>query len=398
MKAAVALAALGYFVDVFDLLLFSIVRVQSLKDLGLSGDELLDEGLFLLNMQMAGMLVGGVFWGVLGDKLGRLRVLFGSIVTYSLATFLNAFVSSVPEYAVLRFIGGVGLAGELGAGITLVSELMDKERRGLGTTIVASLGVSGAIVAALVGELFDWRTCYMIGGGLGFLLLVLRVAVFESEMFEEAKQRATRRGDFLMLFTSRERALRYVMCLLSGLPIWFIVGILITFSPEFSVAFGMAEAPVAGRAIMFAYVGFVLGDVASGLLSQALRSRRKALFLFLGLTGLMMVWYLESGPISVTYLYALCVGLGFAGGYWAVFITTAAEQFGTNLRATVTTTAPNFVRGSLVILAFGFEALKPSVGIVSAAYIVGLGSVLIASVAVYHLKETFARDLGFLEE
>ncbi len=398
MKAAILLAALGYFVDVFDLLLFSIVRIESLRSLGVAEEHLLGDGLFLLNMQMAGMLIGGVFWGVLGDKYGRLKVLFGSIVTYSLATTLNGFVESVPQYAFLRFIGGIGLAGELGAGITLVSELMHKDRRGLGTTIVASLGVSGAIAAAFLAEIFDWRTCYFIGGGLGLLLLVLRVAVFESGMFQQMQTADVRRGEFTMLFTSWSRFSRYIKCLLAGLPIWFIVGILITFSPEFSSAFGMSETPTAGRAVIFAYLGFVLGDVASGLLSQILRSRRIALQIFLSLTALMMVLYLSSSEISLTRMYWLCGGLGFAGGFWAVFITAAAEQFGTNLRATVTTTAPNFVRGSLVLLSLLFDALKPGVGIVGAGYIVGLGSVAIAMIAVQRLGESFGRDLDFIEE
>ncbi len=397
LSAPVIVAALGYFVDIYDLVLFSIVRVASLKNLGFEGDLLLDHGVMLINMQMTGMLVGGIVWGILGDKRGRLSVLFGSIFLYSIANIANGFVDSIGLYAALRFIAGVGLAGELGAGITLVSEVMSKENRGMGTTVVAGVGVSGAILAGLVGETFDWRTAYFIGGGLGLALLILRIGVYESGMFSKVKHQSVRRGDFFSLFTSTTKLWRYLKCILIGVPLWFVVGILVTFSPEFGKVFGITEDVSAGRAIMFCYLGLTLGDLGSGFLSQVLKSRRKVVILFLILMSTGVLYYLYAGISSVAHLYAVCLYLGIAAGYWAVFVTIAAEQFGTNLRATVATTVPNIVRGSVVVLTLSFKALHPSLGFVTAATLVGVVSFVLAFVSAFGLQETFGKDLDYLE-
>lgn len=396
-STTVLVAALGYFVDIYDLILFGIVRVQSLKDLGVAGDELIKNGVLLLNMQMAGMLIGGIIWGILGDKKGRLSVLFGSIILYSAANFLNAFVGSITMYAVFRFIAGVGLAGELGAAITLVSEVMSKESRGYGTALVATIGVSGAIFAAIVGEMFSWQTAYMIGGVLGFLLLLTRVKMFESGMFKNLEQNGVGRGKFLALFTSQDRFKRYINCVLIGMPIWFVVGVLITFSPEFARTLGYTEPVVAGRSILFTYAGLIFGDFLSGFLSQLLRSRKKVVAYAIGVTAFLVALFLYFPGNTAFHFYGFCVLLGLAIGYWAVFVTVASEQFGTNLRATVTTTAPNFVRGAVVPITFGFEALRGSVGMVYAASIIGTICIVIALAAVYSLKETFGKDLNFLE-
>ncbi|MBI2419782.1 MAG: MFS transporter [Ignavibacteriales bacterium] len=396
-STTVLVAALGYFVDIYDLILFGIVRVQSLKDLGVAGDELIKNGVLLLNMQMAGMLIGGIIWGILGDKKGRLSVLFGSIILYSAANFFNAFVGSITMYAVLRFIAGVGLAGELGAAITLVSEVMSKESRGYGTALVATIGVSGAIFAAIVGELFSWQTAYIIGGVLGFLLLLTRVKMFESGMFKNLEQKGVGRGKFLALFTSHDRFKRYINCVLIGMPIWFVVGVLITFSPEFARTLGYTGPVVAGRSILFTYAGLIFGDFLSGFLSQLLQSRKKVVAYAIVVTALLVALFLYFPGNTAFHFYAFCVLLGLAIGYWAVFVTVASEQFGTNLRATVTTTAPNFVRGAVVPITFGFEALRGSVGMVYAASIIGTICIVIALAAVYSLKETFGKDLNFLE-
>ncbi|PIQ26020.1 MFS transporter [bacterium (Candidatus Blackallbacteria) CG17_big_fil_post_rev_8_21_14_2_50_48_46] len=394
---SILVAALGYFVDIYDLLLFSIVRVKSLQSLGLSGDALLSKGVLLLNMQMLGMLLGGIFWGIIGDKKGRLSVLFGSIFIYSIANILNGLVQNVEQYALLRFIAGVGLAGELGAGITLVSELMPRHSRGYGTTIVASVGILGAVVAAFVANLFDWRTSYYIGGGLGLCLLLLRVGLFESGMFSKVKENKISRGNFLMLFNNLPRALKYLNCILIGLPIWYVVGILITFSPEFGKAFGMAELPTAGNAVKYCYIGLSLGDLGSGLLSQRLRSRKKVVWLFLGLTALAVGAYFILAPQSLGIFYLVCGFLGFSVGFWAIFVTMASENFGTNIRATVTTTAPNFIRGSVVPLTLAFEASKGSLGLSGSALMIGAVTLLISAIALSRLEETYGRDLDFLE-
>ncbi|MBC3539423.1 MFS transporter [Rufibacter sediminis] len=398
LNTAVIVAALGYFVDIYDLVLFSIVRIASLRDLGVTDSAaLLEDGVRLINMQMTGMLLGGIFWGILGDKKGRISVLFGSIFLYSSANIANGFVSSLEAYAWLRFIAGVGLAGELGAGITLVSEVLPKEKRGYGTTIVASVGISGAILAGIIGEYFHWRTAYFVGGGLGLLLLLLRIGVYESGMFARTQQQDVARGNFLSLFTNGARFLKYVKCILVGVPIWFVIGVLITFSPEFGQALGVPVAISTAKAIGFSYFGLSLGDVASGLLSQKLQSRKRAVILFLFLLALAILLYLFAHGASETYFYVLCCALGFASGYWAMFVTIAAEQFGTNIRATATTTVPNFVRGAVVPFTLMFSAYKEEWGLLLTAGVLGVIALVIALAAILTLPESYGKELDYVE-
>ncbi len=396
----VVVAALGYFVDIYDLLLFGIVRVASLRAIGVPEAELLEVGIRLINAQMAGLLCGGILWGILGDKRGRLSVLFGSIFLYSVANIANAFVTTPEQYAWMRFIAGVGLAGELGAAITLVSEVMSKETRGIGTTIVAAVGVLGAVLAGFIGETFDWKTAYIIGGVMGLCLLVLRVRMLESGLFHSLKHTEhIRRGDFLMLFRSRQRFTRYLYCILIGVPIWYVIGILITFSPELARELSVTAPVRAGTAIMMSYLGLSLGDLASGLLSQWLKSRRKVVGLFLLMILIGVIAYSQASKITTFQFYALCLYLGFSVGYWAVFVTVGAEQFGTNLRATVATTVPNFVRGSVVPITLSFEYLSRARDweLLHAALAVGLVCIAVAALALWRMQETFARDLNYLE-
>jgi MFS transporter, putative metabolite:H+ symporter len=398
--STIIVAALGYFVDIYDLLLFSIIRVESLKSIGVTDPaDLQNIGLSLLNWQMLGMLLGGLGWGILGDKKGRLSVLFGSIILYSIANIANGFVQSVDQYKVLRFIAGIGLAGELGAGITLVSEIMSKEKRGYGTTVVASVGILGAVVAYFVSQVWDWRTAYFVGGGLGLALLLLRISVFESSMFHSIKEAAIQRGNFLQIFHTKERFYRYLKCILVGLPTWFVVGILVTLAPEFSKSFGMTDAvTTGGAAIMWCYTGLTIGDFASGIMSQLVKSRKKALLFFHLFSAATIVWYLTSGDISQDFFYFKILLIGFGVGYWAVFVTIAAENFGTNLRATVTTTVPNFARGALVLITPFFKAMRESFGQIGGAYIVGAVCVVIALSVLYYLPETYGKDLDYVEE
>lgn len=398
LNLTVLVAALGYFVDIFDLLLFPIVRQQSLLAIGVPPSGLLDTGAFLLNVQMTGMLLGGILWGVMGDKKGRLSVLFGSIALYSAANFANAFAATVPVYAVCRFVAGFGLAGELGAAITLVSEVLSKETRAYGTTLVAAVGVSGAVVAGLVGNYMTWKVAYMVGGGLGFALLLLRIGVAESGMFAQMKTGGVARGSLWMLVNDRDRLFRYLACIAIGMPTWYVVGILVTFSPEFARTLGVVGTVKAGTAVAFCYAGLVLGDVSSGVLSQALRSRRGAVAAFLALDAVVVLAYLFGlRGRSPAFLYGLCAALGYTIGYWAVFMTIAAEQFGTNLRATVTITVPNFVRGGLVPMALLFAALKAPMGLVGSALAVGALAIGVALLTLWGLSETHGRDLDFLE-
>ena len=393
----VIVAALGYFVDIYDLVIFSIVRVQSFHDIGIPEADMRMDGEYVLNMQMGGLLLGGLLWGVLGDKIGRIKVLFGSILMYSVANIANGLVQDIHSYAIIRFIAGIGLAGELGAGITLVSEAMNKNKRGYGTMIVASVGVLGAIAAYYVSEFFDWRNAYFVGGGMGLLLLILRVGTFESGMFKRLSEKPVEKGKLSMLFSDRDRFKRYVYCLLIGLPIWFVVGILITQAPEFGNALGAPVTLSAGKGILFTYVGLSLGDMAAGLFAQITKSRRLAVFIFQILIIVSSIWYLSSEGITEERFHWIAFFMGIAIGYWATFVTIASEQFGTNLRATVTTTAPNFVRGALIPSTFLFEFFVGHTGIITAAYIMIFLLTGIAIFAISRLKESFDRDLDFVE-
>ena len=398
LRIPVLVAALGYMVDMYDLFLFSIVRVPSLKAINLSGDDVLKSGIMLLNLQMAGLLIGGIVWGILGDKKGRLSVLFGSILIYSLANIGNGFVTSIGAYAVLRFIAGFGLAGELGAGMTLVSEILPNKIRGYGSTLVATMGVMGALLAYLVSYLFDWRTSYFIGGGLGLLLMAMRIKVFESGIFTKLKEKNVRRGDVRMLFNNKKRFLKYITSIVIGMPIWFVVGILITFSPEIGKAMGIVEPINAGKAVLFAFAAQVAGNIISGSLSQYLQSRKKVILLFMCLSLMFVLIFLIGRVHSASNLYLLAAFLGFSSGYWTLFITVAAELFGSNLRATVATTVPNFVRGTVIPLTALFVLMKKSLGTIYAALAVGILAYTLAIIALMYLEETFKKDINYIEE
>jgi putative MFS transporter len=400
---AVIVGALGYFVDIYDLLLFSIIRIPSLKGLGLSADEIKVKGGDILNIQMYGLLLGGIIWGVLGDKLGRLRVLFASIILYSVGSIANGMVHSLGQYELARFITGLGLAGELGAGITLVSELMPKERRGIATSWVAGIGLSGAVFAFYVKQWFGvgvdgWRTCYYIGGGLGFVLLLLRVGVLESGMYKSLAETSVSRGNFFMLFTSGKRFVKYITAILIALPNWYVIGVLISFSNDFGSDMKVRGTVDPAMAIMVAYAAISVGDVLIGFISQGLRSRKKALWVFNIITVAGVIAYFNLQGQTSTSLYWVCVLLGLGTGFWAMFVTMAAEQFGTNIRATVATTVPNMARGSLaVVVSPIFKALVPSLGHFRAGWVTGLIVFAIAFVALALTPETFGKDLNYIE-
>ncbi len=393
----VIVAALGYFVDVYDLLLFNIVRVPSLKDLGLSEADISLVGGRILNFQQAGLLLGGILWGILGDKRGRLSVLFGSIITYSLANLACGFVRDPDVYALLRFVAGLGLAGELGAGITLVSEILPPRLRGYGSSLVASVGLLGAVVAYFTVTLFNWRTTYFIGGGLGLGLLLLRVSVLESGMFKRVQETGVSRGNVLALFRGRTQTLRYLRCMGIAVPTYLVIGIFATFGNEFGKAIGIAEPIQPGRCVMFMYIGTAVGDLFSGILSQYLRSRRKAIALMMGLTFILTGIYLFSGISSASVFYAVCLALGFGIGYIAMFLTITAESFGTNLRATATTSVANNVRATTLLTIPAFQAMKPSLGVLEAAAIVAVVCFGLGFWSVATMDETFGKELDYSE-
>jgi MFS family permease len=417
----VVVAALGYFVDIYDLLLFGIVRKTSLESLGLASEQANTVGISIFNWQMGGLLVGGIIWGVLGDKRGRLSVLFGSIITYSLANIACGFLPNIEfmdkftAYRLLRFVAGIGLAGELGAGITLVSEILPTRVRAIATSFVAGVGLLGAVVANFTVQLSgDWTIAYFIGGTLGIMLLLLRVGVFESGMFKELKGKAVEKGDFISFFTNKSRFYRYMKCIGIGLPTWFVIGILATFADDFAGALGITEKVTNGNAIMWCYVGLSIGDLLSGFISHWLNSRRKAVALMMLFTMIGCILYLYLGVKTAFGLYALCLWVGFGIGYWAMFVTIAAEQFGTNLRATAATTVPNMVRGATVLMTTFYAAFKMGkftvpfssiefpffikTNVIASATIVGIVCFALGFYSILNSTETHGRDMDFLEE
>lgn len=396
---ALIVSSLGYFVDVYDIILFSAVRVPSLRSLGLPEAEITNIGLKLINIQLIGMLLGGITWGILGDKRGRLSLLFGSILLYSSATFANAFVTNVETYAILRFIAGFGLAGELGGGITLVNELMSKEKRGLGTMVVVTSGIFGGIAGGLIGNFLSWQTAYILGGLGGFVLLFTRMSVNESTLFSQIKNQSNiKRGNILLFFKNPHLLIRFLKCLAVGAPFWVFIGLFMAFSPELGQALNVTGTITAAWSILFFNIGLGLGDLSSSLLSQILGSRKKVVMIYLTLTLFTVISFLSLQEPSISLFYFYCVAIGLSSGSWALFIMLTTEQFGTNLRATVTTSTPNFVRGMVIPFSLILATLKPLVGITWALGLISISCVIVAYIAVFSLKETFATDLNFVEE
>ena len=401
----VIVAALGYFVDIYDLLLFTIVREPSLAGIGVNiadAKAAIAASTKVINWQMVGLLIGGMAWGVIGDKYGRLRVLFGSILLYSVANFITGYIQTVEQYAWARFVAGIGLAGELGAGITLVSELLPKEKRGVGTSLVAGIGLFGAVAAYFTYQLSgDWRLCYKIGGALGVLLLLLRIRVAESGMFNTIKTEGVSRGNFLLFFNNAARFKKYMLAILIGLPTWFVIGILVNLSNRFAQVFYGSTTLDSGRSIMYAYAGIAVGDIVVGLISQYFKSRKKALALFYLLTIFSGILFFSAWNSNDARMYAICTALGFSTGFWAIFVTMGAEQFGTNLRATAATTIPNMVRGALPLMNLLFINVfqkNLSWSLVQSGIVTGIIVMAVTLIAAYFTQETFNKDLHYVEE
>jgi MFS family permease len=401
LNIAVIVAALGYFVDIYDLLLFTIVREPSLHGLNVADADMITASTRIINWQMIGLLIGGIIWGIMGDKKGRLSVLFGSIMLYSVANFLTGFVTSVDQYASARFVAGIGLAGELGAGITLVSELLPKAKRGIGTSLVAGIGLFGAVFAYFIYKVSgDWRLCYKIGGGLGIVLLLLRISVAESGMFNSVKTQNVSRGNVLMFFNNSRRFRKYLLAILIGLPTWYVVGILVNLSNRFATKLYGDNAIDSGKAIMYAYAAIAVGDILIGFVSQYFGSRKKALFLFYALTILAIIFYFSGANHNDATMYFACTVLGFSTGFWAIFVTMGAEQFGTNLRATAATTIPNMVRGALPLINLMFVNLFQQTwkwDMVQSGIVTGVIVMAIAITSAWFTEETFHKDLDYIE-
>ncbi len=406
----VIVASLGYFVDIYDLVLFNVVKKESLEAIGLSGEMLTRYDTSLFNWQMGGMLLGGLLWGILGDKRGRVQVLFGSILLYSSANIANAFVTDTFQYSLCRVLAGIGLAGELGAGITLVVESMERTQRGWGTMIIVTFGALGAVAASLVGNsgaaiaatlglaLQGWQMAYIVGGALGIALLAMRAGAFESGLFTHAQERTdVVRGDFLALFRTKASALKYLASIAIGLPVWFTIGVLINKSHLIGASLGVQGEVKVGESVMWSYIGLSAGDLLSGLLSQLMRSRRKVIILYLAFQAVCVLVFLFEGPVSLGWFYFMCLMLGASTGFWALFVTVASEQFGTNLRSTVTNTVPNFVRGAVIPISLSFMAMRGPLGDVAAVLVVGAACLGLSLWATLYVRETFGDDMDFLE-
>ncbi len=402
LNIAVIVAALGYFVDIYDLLLFTIVREPSLHGLGVTDAGMIAASTKIINWQMLGLLIGGVIWGIMGDKKGRLSVLFGSIMLYSVANFITGYITSVNQYAAARFAAGIGLAGELGAGITLVSELLPKNKRGIGTSLVAGIGLFGAVFAYFIYQSTeDWRLCYKIGGGLGIALLLLRISVAESGMFHTARSSGASRGNFLMFFSNSKRFRKYMLAILIGLPTWYVIGILVNLSNRFAMQLYGPNTVDSGKAIMYAYIGIATGDILIGFVSQYFKSRKKALYVFYAMSTAAIILFYSPFNSNDSSMYLICGMLGFSTGFWAIFVTMGAEQFGTNLRATAATTIPNMVRGALPLINLMFKDVFQDTwkwSLVQSGIVTGIIVMSIGVVSIWFTEETFHKDLDYIEE
>ncbi|MFD2873782.1 MFS transporter [Mucilaginibacter ximonensis] len=396
-QLAVIVSALGFFVDTYDLLLFAIIRKPSLASLGLNATDIVSQGELLISIQMVGMVIGGIIFGILGDRKGRLKVLFGSILLYSIANILNGMVHDINQYIILRFIAGVGLAGELGAGITLVSELLPKEKRSTAAGFIAGFGLFGVVAASVISKMVDWRVCYYIGGVLGIILLLMRIQVQESNIFKNVQESQISKGNFLMFFNNRKRFAKYMQCILLGIPVWYIIGILVTFSDQFAKSMGINGVDP-GTAIMCLYMAIAAGDFSVGWLSQRLQSRKKTLFIFYAIAILFTILYFLQHNGSPTWFYIICMGLGYGAGLNVVYITSSVEQFGTNLRASAGISIPNMVRGTLPLMILLFKGLRVFFGnYLTGGWVTGLIIFAIGIAAAWALDETYGKDLDFTE-
>ena len=395
---AIIASALGFFVDLYDIIILSIVRSKSLLELGVPETELLSKGVFLINIQMVGMLIGGFVWGIIGDKMGRLSVLFGSIILYSTATFTNAYAPNFEIYLLLRFLAGVGLAGELGAAITLVTEQMPQKYRGIGPAIIGGSGMLGAIVGAYIGGKYSWQFTYQLGGGLGFALLILRLGVLESGLFNAMKDKTSNKGNLRLLFKNKDYIVKYISICVLGFPVWYVNGVVMTFTPEIAKAWGMTEIPSVSTVFTYYFIGLTFGDLTGGFVSQYLKSRKKAIRLYLSMYAVSAVVFFMVGNQSLTLYYGLLLFLGFCVGYSIVLLTLAAEQYGTNIRATVTTSSLNILRATVIPQTLLFGLLSPYIGIVNSAMVVGVVAILLAFWGLSNLEETFHKDLNYMEE
>jgi len=398
VAVSVAAAALGYFVDLYDIVLFGVVRVASLTDIGITGDELTSKGILLLNLQMIGMLIGGVGWGIIGDKIGRRFALIATIAMYSLANIANGFVNDMTSYAILRFIAGVGLAGELGTGVTLVAEILPKQYRGYGTTVISFLGLVGALTASYIGGSFVWRTAYFIGGGMGLVVLLGRIiSLRESEMFQAQKQTAHTRGDVMLILRSKKTLLKYLAVTAIGVPIWYVSGIIVTFSPEFGKALNLTRAITAAETLRWQAIGLAIGSALSGLISEMIKNRKNVIWSCFILMAILIVALLIVPQINPAFFMAVIFVIGLGQGYWTVFITMAAEQFGTNIRATVTTSVPNFVRAMVVPMTIILNGIRHPLGLINSTMLIGGIVFALAFLSLYATKETYGRDIDFVE-
>lgn len=391
----VLVVALGYYVDAYDLLVMSAVRKPSLLSLGVPESETLNIGLSLLNYQLVGLMIGGVMWGVIADKYGRKKALFGSILIYSFANIANGYINSVNMYYWLRIIAGFGLAGELGVGISLITENVAKERRTISTAIVSFFGMLGASTGGWFGSIFEWQNCFLIGGFAGLLLLLLRLKVEESVMFNEIKDKNVSKGNIWMIIKNPKTLLTYFFCTLAGAASILFIGVFIQSTPELGKLFNLNIT--AGIALIWYYLGASVSEIIAGLLSKLLKERKAPIYIFYAISLLAITNFCVNVPNSPYFFYLNCLFLGFGLGWWSQLITLSAELFGINVRATAATSIPTFARAWNIPFSNIFKQNIPNLGIVNSAFGIGVIVVSLAIISITMVKETFENDANFIE-
>lgn len=403
----ILVASLGYFVDAYDLIIASVVRSSAIVELGLAQvgtPEHTKYAQLFEYVQSAGILLGGIIFGVYSDKKGRKKALYYSIAIYSIANILNGLLSaSVPfvgtVYCILRFICGFALAAELSIGIVMISETMKAKHRGYGTMIVVSFGILGAVLAAVLFEFIGihWQTLYLIGGIAGVLLLIFRFSVKETNPFLDLENQESERGSWVMIFKNRRLLKILFNAILLGFPIYFFISIPIKFATDYGKELGLT---IKGTIpIIVFYIAMSVSDIIANYLCQLFENRKKVLYFYLGLCTIsvfLLHFYPPTTPEQYFYLFSPL--MGFASGYWALLITFTNEQIGTNIRSTYTTAVPNVVRSLFIPIQLLLTVLQPTFGTSTSVFYIGVLAVILALLGLYSLKETWGKNLKFIDE
>jgi MFS transporter, putative metabolite:H+ symporter len=381
----------GYFIDIFDLVLFSTLRISSFEELKITDPTYWTVVFF--NLQMTGILVGGIFWGKMADIKGRSWSFMGTILVFSIANIINGLTSSLTVYGICRFIAGFGLAGEMGSGIALICEKVPDEKRSLYLGFVSSLGCIGAVLSGWLGDIVYWRYLFIGSGFAGILLTLLRKNLLEPDLFRKTATLNIPRGQWKTLFQSPPDLIRFILLIFLGIPMWYIIGILWSFSTEMTSTIGL-NIFTSGQAILWGYVGVWMGDMLMPFVSQFLKSRIFTIQICLIMMLLGVIYLFQFQPHSLLSFQLTHIFLGFTIGYWAVYATLCGESFGTNIRALTSTSLPSLIRFSsipmMIIYQYGRDENELNI-----ALGMGLTVLCISMITTYFIKDTFQKDIDF---